>query len=220
MDEYLSEKEQIQKIRQWWSENGAFVIAGLVLGIGGLTGWNFWQSWQLSQAEEAAAIYQELVATVDGGDRESAMSGLDTLLADYGRTPYADQGRLMIARLNVEQGDLATAAELLQALVDGTRDQELERIGRVRLARVLIADERADEALDALDLDRAGIFMARFHELRGDILADRGETEAAREEYGLALADAASGVVDAQAVRLKLDALGSAAPMGAEDNAS
>lgn len=220
MDDYLSEKEQIQKIRRWWSENGAFVIAGLVLGIGGLTGWNFWQSWQLRQAEEAAAVYQELVATTDAGDRETAMSGLDTLVADYGRTPYVDQGRLMVARLNVEQGDLAAAAELLQALVDGTRDPELERIGRVRLARVLIADQRADEALDVLDLDRAGIFMARFHELRGDILADRGETEAAREEYGLALADAASGVVDAQAVRLKLDALGSAAPMGAEDNAS
>lgn len=220
MDDYLSEKEQIQKIRQWWSENGAFVIAGLVLGIGGLTGWNYWQSWQDRQAEQASAVYQELVAAADGGDRASATTGLETLIAEYGRTPYADQGRLMVARLNVEQGDLAAAADLLGEMVEGTRDPELERIGRVRLARVLIADGRADEALDVLDLDRAGIFMARFHELRGDILADRGETEAAREEYGLALANAVSGVVDSQAVRLKLDALGSAAEPEATDNAS
>lgn len=220
MDDYLSEKEQIQKIRQWWNENGAFVIAGLVLGIGGLTGWNYWQSWQLRQAEEAAALYQELRSSADAGDRESAMTSLESLLADYGSTPYVDQSRLMLARLNVEQGDLSAAAGLLEALVAETRDPELERIGRIRLARVLIADQRADDALDVLDLDRAGVFTGRFHELRGDILADRGETAAAREEYGLALAIASAGVVDAQAVRLKLDALGSAVEPEAEDDAS
>ena len=34
MDELLSEKEQVEKLRQWWKENGPFVIGGLVLGVG------------------------------------------------------------------------------------------------------------------------------------------------------------------------------------------
>ena len=34
MDETLTEKEQIEEIRAWWKENGAYVIAGLVIGIG------------------------------------------------------------------------------------------------------------------------------------------------------------------------------------------
>jgi predicted negative regulator of RcsB-dependent stress response len=220
VDDYLSEKEQIQKLRQWWSENGAFVIAGLVLGIGGLSGWNYWQSWKLNQAEQAAALYGELVAAADAGDRARAGTHLDALVADYGATPYVDQGRLMLARANVEQGDLERAAVLLRTVVDTTDDPELERIGRIRLAWVLSADERPDEALDVLDLDRAGIFAARFHELRGDILAERGDRGAAREEYGLALATGTTGVVDRQAVQLKLDGLGAAVSPEEQDNAS
>ena len=43
MDEFLSEKEQIAQIRQWWGENGMYIIAGLVVGIAGLVGWDPWQ---------------------------------------------------------------------------------------------------------------------------------------------------------------------------------
>lgn len=208
MDDYLSEKEQIQKIKEWWRENGPYVIAGLVLGIGGLVGWNYWKAYKISQAEEAGAIYMQLSEVVQSGDQAAASAALAELEADYGGTPYADQARLMMARMLVEKGEFEGAAAHLQKVVDGTSDSELERVARIRLARVWLAAGRDQEALDVLDLSRAGAFAARFHEIRGDALASRGEDQAAIEEYQLALQGAVEGVVDRQAVLLKLDALG------------
>lgn len=207
MDDYLSEKEQIKLIKNWWRENGAFVIAGLVLGIAILGGWNYWQSYRTSRAEAAGGVYQNLVAAVDRGDRDAATAALETLEADYESTPYSDQGRLMLARLLVETGELEAAAGRLQAIVESTSDRELESIARIRLARVLLADDQSGPALEALDLTRAGAFLARFHEVRGDVLARRGESPAAFEEYQQALDSAAEGVVDRQAIRLKMDSL-------------
>jgi predicted negative regulator of RcsB-dependent stress response len=208
VDDYLSEKEQVQKIREWWRENGPYVIAGLVLGIGGLVGWNYWKSYKISQAEEAGAIYMQLSEMAESGDQAAATAALADLEADYAGTPYLDQARLMMARLMVEKGEFEGAAAYLADVVDGTSDPELERVARIRLARVWLAAGQQQQALDVLDLSRAGAFAARFHEIRGDALASRGEDQAAIEEYRLALQGGVEGVVDRQAVLLKLDALG------------
>jgi predicted negative regulator of RcsB-dependent stress response len=208
VDDYLSEKEQVQKIREWWRENGPYVIAGLVLGIGGLVGWNYWKSYKIAQAEEAGAIYMQLSEMAESGDQAAAAAALADLEADYAGTPYLDQARLMMARMMVEKGEFEGAAAHLADVVESTSDPELERVARIRLARVWLAAGQHQQALDVLDLSRAGAFAARFHEIRGDTLASRGEDQAAIEEYRLALQGGVEGVVDRQAVLLKLDALG------------
>ena len=38
MDDLLSEKEQLEQFRGWWSEYGAYVIGGIVIGAGLLFG--------------------------------------------------------------------------------------------------------------------------------------------------------------------------------------
>jgi predicted negative regulator of RcsB-dependent stress response len=207
VDEYLSEKEQIQLIRGWWHENGAYIIAGLVIGVMGLTGWNYWQNFKTTRAENASVEYQSLVAAVDGGNREVAGSYLETLKTDYPMTPYLAQGRLMMARLSAEQNDLADAAEQLRAAIAETSDNELAQVARTRLARVLLAIDDTEGALSVLELSDAGVFSSRFHELRGDIFVHRGEMESAREEYGEALSSATAGVINIQEVQMKLDAL-------------
>lgn len=214
MDELLSEKEQVEKLRRWWRENGPFVIGGLLLGVLALSGWNYWQSWKVERAEAGRTAYETLVAAVDIGDADGAAAQLALLAEDYAGTPYLDQGRLMMARLHVEAGRLDEAAAELQRVVSDTADPELARIARMRLARVLLAKGDSDGALAALPLRGAGVFAARYHELRGDILAARGESAAAREEYGLALESAEVGTVDAEAVRLKRDALGAGPAQG------
>jgi predicted negative regulator of RcsB-dependent stress response len=208
VDELLSEKEQVEKLRQWWKENGPFVIGGLVLGVLALSGWNYWQSWKIERAEQGKAAYDKLVIAVQNADAETTAAQLALMEQDYAATPYLDQGRLMAAKLHVDAGELEQAASQLRQLVDETGDMELGRIASMRLARVLLAQDDTDGALAALPLGEAGVFAPRYHELRGDILARRGELAAAREEYTLALSGSEVGIVDPDAVRMKLDALG------------
>ena len=46
MDEFLSEKEQIDQIREWWRENGWYLIGGVALGVLVLLGWNRFNAYQ------------------------------------------------------------------------------------------------------------------------------------------------------------------------------
>ena len=208
MDEYLSEKEQVEKLRLWWRENGPFVIGGLVLGVLALSGWNYWQSWQIERSENAKVAYDKLVIAVDNADQDTVATQLAELSGEYSSTPYLSQARLLAARMHVDGGDLDRAAAELDRVVREAKDPELVRIARTRLARVLLANGDTEGALAALDLSSAGVFAPRYHELRGDVLVARGETTAAREEYVTALAGAEQGIVNRQSVQRKLDALG------------
>jgi predicted negative regulator of RcsB-dependent stress response len=42
----LSDKEQLEQIREWWRENGWYVFGGIGLGILLLVGWNQYGAWQ------------------------------------------------------------------------------------------------------------------------------------------------------------------------------
>ena len=56
MDEFLSEKEQLEGIRQWWRDNGWYLVGGITLGAAVLVGWNQWTAYEQSQAESAATL--------------------------------------------------------------------------------------------------------------------------------------------------------------------
>jgi predicted negative regulator of RcsB-dependent stress response len=54
VDDFLSEKEQIEQLRTWWSDYGNYVIAGVVLGVLVLFGYNYYKSSQRESAYEAS----------------------------------------------------------------------------------------------------------------------------------------------------------------------
>ena len=207
MDEYLSEKEQVEQIRAWLKENLAWIVGGLVIGIGGISGFNYLQARKLSMAEAASVEYSSLRDALAAGSVEAAQGHLQTLVSDYKGTPYLDQARLALASSALEEGDPDTAEVYLRAALGSTSDPDLRRVIRLRLARVLIATDRADEAIETLALRDAGVFAGQYHALRGDVFAARGETAAAREEYEAALEAGLAESVDTATLERKLAAL-------------
>ena len=43
MADFRDDEEQAEQIRKLWRDYGVVVISSVVLGIGGLIGWNLWQ---------------------------------------------------------------------------------------------------------------------------------------------------------------------------------
>jgi predicted negative regulator of RcsB-dependent stress response len=206
VDEYLSEKEQIEKIRQWWRENGWFLIGGAVLASLAYIGFNQYQAYQERVAEEAAALYQELRSAVADDDREQAEQLLARLTDDYSSSAYTDQARLLIAEENLIR-DTDRSIEELSRVVDESRDEGMVRIARMRLARVLAYDEQYDRALTVLNVPDTGEFASRFSEIRGDIHAANGNVEAAISAYTDALLNPGSAGVNDEYLQLKLNEL-------------
>jgi predicted negative regulator of RcsB-dependent stress response len=207
VDEYLSEKEQVEQIRAWLKDNLPWIVGGLVIGIGGISGFNYFQARKLSMAEAASVEYSALRESLAAGSSEAAQGHLQTLVSDYKSTPYLDHARLAMASAALEAGDPDSAEVYLRAALDGTSDPDLRRVIRLRLARVLIATDQADDAIETLALSDAGAFAGQFHALRGDVFAARGETEAAREEYEAALEAGLAESVDTATLERKLAAL-------------
>jgi predicted negative regulator of RcsB-dependent stress response len=205
----LNEDEQVERLQAWWRENWAWLLSGIAIGILIIIGYFYWTNRQAATAEQAGLLYRQLVAASDRNDfaRMEALQG--QLAADYGSTPYADQGNLLVARMYVETGEYAKAATLLRDVMDGAEDTELRTIARLRLARVLIQDDKADEALALLQPDDAGAFTGLEQQVRGDAFYAKGDMEGARAAYAAALAASpALGPQDREFVELKLQDLG------------
>lgn len=211
MDDFLTDQQKAAQVRDWLRQNGVFLVAGVVLGLGALFGWNQWNRYQEQKAVEASAAYQTFLQSVRSGQIEQAEAGMATLAGDFGRSPYADQGRLVMARLYLDQSKPDKAAEYLRQVVSTGHSEEFRNIARLRLARVLTYQEKHDEALQLLANPDSKSFAPAFHDVRGDVYFAMGKQAEARSEYEQALnSEVAGPVIDRAFVQAKLDDLGGA----------
>jgi predicted negative regulator of RcsB-dependent stress response len=160
-----------------------WIIAGIVVGAAGLGGWHWYQDHVDAIGAEASTKYLQVIDAFGKGDRTQGFVLLGELERDYGSSPYVDQGRLMAARIYVDGGELDKAASELQSVTEHSKDNELQLIARLRLARVLIAQKKPDDALTTLNGLKAGAFEARLHEISGDAYFAKGDKTNALKEY-------------------------------------
>jgi predicted negative regulator of RcsB-dependent stress response len=186
LDDYLSEKEQWEAVKTWFRENGAWIIAGIIVGAAGIGGWQWWNAHIDAVNAEASAKYEQMMTAIGRNDEPSALSALGELERDYSSTPYVDQARLAFARVYVDSNRLDKAATELQQVSQHSKDKQLALIARLRLARVQISQHKPDEALATLNGVDPGAFAARFHEIRGDAELAKGNKAGALSEYRVA----------------------------------
>jgi predicted negative regulator of RcsB-dependent stress response len=206
--EDLTDNEREEQLRRWWSDNWAWIIGGVALGLAILGGWQYWQRHQLQSTEQDQASYRAVLEALGRDQRDAAVKQATELRTRRPGSPYADQSELALARAAVDGRDFDEAARLLKGVADGSKDPELRRVAVTRLARVLVEQGKHDEALALLDAGQAGAFGGLVHEIRGDALAAKGDAAAARTAYDAALA--ASGPesgMDSAFIELKRDAL-------------
>ncbi len=204
MDDLLSEKEQIDQIRTWWSEYGGYVIGGLGLGIASLVGWNYYQDSTLDAQLEGSALYETLTGHVADGSLEEAEAVANQLAIDYSGTTYAAQSKLAMARLYMDRNRDDEAAAALQDLLDSDADDAVKHVARARLARVRLYQGDAQAVVDLLEGQESKAFGPTYMELLGDAYHALGRIGDAQSAYQAALLDPmAQGTIDRQLVQWK-----------------
>ncbi len=205
MDDLLSEKEQIEQIRAWWSENGRYVIGGVVIAVALLIGFNQYESRNLSAQTEASELYEQLAVAVDDGETEAAEQVAEELTTAYADTSYAAQANLALARLYMDKNRDEDAAVALRELLTLDGDADMQHIGRQRLAQILLYQDKAQDAIDLIEENTDPAFAALNQEILGDAFAALGRIDEAAAAYRAALA-APSQVqtIDRNFVQMKL----------------
>jgi predicted negative regulator of RcsB-dependent stress response len=214
----LNDQEQWERVKEWVRANGIWVVAGVILGAGGLAGYRWYEARKVAQAETAAARYEELLAAVERKDNTRVLSLAEEISRDYGGTPYADFANLSAARAHVESNELDKAAASLTSAMKNTQDKEIELIARLRLARVQAAQSKFDEAMGTLTVTDMGEFAPRFADVRGDVLYAKGDKAAALKEYLAARSAEDNDTLDRELLDLKIRELGGTPPAAAADN--
>src|ERR1044072_7387413 len=72
VEDYLTDRDQEEALRNWWRENWKWILAGVVVGLGGLAGWTYFQKYRNAQAEHAATVYADFHKAVDANDDAKA----------------------------------------------------------------------------------------------------------------------------------------------------
>ena len=205
-----SDDEQLVAVKDWWQRNGKPLVTGGLLALIVVLGWQAWQKYQSNQSQGASALYQQLLETAltpsgeaDAG-RVAEIAG--KLKSDFGGTPYAQYGSLFVAKVAVDTGKLDDAAAELKGVADKPASPTLGEIARQRLARVLAAQNKPEDALKLLDGEADKAFLASREELRGDLLVQLGRTDDAHAAYVKAKA-ALSEEAAVGGLQMKLDDL-------------
>ena len=202
-----TDEEQVEKLKAWLKENGLSIVFGVVIGVGGLSGFRYWQLLQEVAAEQASQHYSEMIEALNASDRDGVEEHAQQLIAEHADSEYAQIARLALAKNHVENDELEQAESFLQQVVGSSAQQPLAFVARTRLAAVQMQSGQLDAALGTLAVEFPREFAARVAELKGDILAQQGKTGEAIEAYRMAQ-QANPGPANPEFLRQKLNDLG------------
>ena len=182
-----TEEEELAVIRDWWQRNGKPLLTGSALALVVVFGWQAWQKHQVSEAQGASVLYQQLLESSLVADGQADVGKVAELAGklktDYAGSHYAQYASLLLAKVAVEAGKLDDACAQLQAVLDKPADATLGELARQRLARVMAAQDKTDDALKLLAGDAEQAFVAAREELKGDLLVKLQRSDEALQAY-------------------------------------
>jgi predicted negative regulator of RcsB-dependent stress response len=185
MTDYINEHDQWEAIKDWWRNNGVqmMTIFAVALALG--LGWRYWQGHQLTQREQASQLFDQLLSVQATPNADATL--MPRIAAElenaYSSTPYAAAAALFEAKDAVVKNDLPLAAQKLQWVLAQAKTATLREIATIRLARVLLADKKPDQALALLEKNHQPHFSAAIEQVKGDIFLTQGQTAKARTAY-------------------------------------
>lgn len=187
MTEYLTEQEQIQQLKTWLKQYGPTILLGIVLALLMTTGWRYWQNYRNKVLMHASSVYDEMLSARAQNNDNEAIVQAKKLLAHYRKTPYADMAALLLARDAASKKDYSAAITQLTDVMDHSKTASLREIARIRIARILLAQQKADDALALLKKQDDKNYIGLVDEVRGDAYLIKSDPTAARNAYQLAL---------------------------------
>ena len=195
-----TEDEQVEQIKKWWKSNGKQIIAGAVIGLAGIWGWNYYSTYQDQKAFEARALYLNYASD------SSNLGAYEKLTEDFANNSYTDQASLLMVKNLFDEGNYAEALKLIEPLTKHSNIM-ITSSAILRLASIYLQTSQHDKALELLQSYSDESFGGLVHNLMGDIYLDIGNKSEAQKHFNEALDAVTENSNLGQLIQVKLDDL-------------
>ena len=137
MADYLTDEEQVDRLKRLIKNYGGSVLTGILLALIAYFGWSYWQKKQQSEQAILSAQYQKLVDAgksastnpTDTAARTKFLAEANQLVKANADSPYAFQTLLLQAKVAADPEDYAPAEKALTSAVSGpVDDQGLQQV--------------------------------------------------------------------------------------------
>lgn len=110
---------------------------------------------------------------------------------------------LLLARDAVLKKNYPEAIQQLNGVISHSKNSSIKEIARIRLARILLTEQKPDEALDLLKKRDDKNYLGLVDEIRGDAYLIQHNFTAARHAYQLALQELPNAEVTRPILEMK-----------------
>jgi predicted negative regulator of RcsB-dependent stress response len=194
-----TEDEQAEQIKKWLRENGPQIIAGIVMGLSGIWGFDYYNNYQHEQSINARAAYLSVVSSPNSPT-------LATLQSNHKDSDYTQQSVLMMAKHAVSSGNYQQAIDHLSPLLK-TENEFIANTAKLRSAAIYLQMGNYDQALSVLGTDENSAFNALQNHTKGDIYLAQNNIDSAKKYYQLALGQLSTDSELRNLIQIKLNDL-------------
>ena len=195
-----TEKEQVEQIKKWWNSNGKQIIAGAVIGLAGIWGWNTYSDYQDKQSLNARSLYLSYASDSNN------LGAYDKLTTDFSSSSYTDQAILLMAKYLFDAGSYTQALGVIKPLINNS-SSVIATTAALRVASIYLQLGQHDQALLILKGQSDDGFSGLIYNLMGDIYLDLGNRTEAQKYYSLAINNVTENSNLTQLIQIKLDDL-------------
>lgn len=186
MIESLDDYERLAALKSWSKKYGIVTVVFGAAILAATLGWQYRHYYQNQQAEQASMIYAQLEQGGPDNNTINVTTAANSLMLNYAATPYAKLAALMLARRAVQNQNLDLAKTQLTWVIEHPQQAMLSQLAQLRLARILIAQQQPQLALDSL-AGAEQIYPIETRIVRAIALVDLGDNAAARKILGQAI---------------------------------
>ena len=195
-----TEEEQVKQIKKWWNSNGKQIIAGAVIGLAGIWGWNTYSDYQDKQSLNARSLYLSYASD------SSNLGAYDKLTTDFSSSSYSDQAILLMAKYLFDAGSYTQALGVIEPLINNP-SSIISNTAALRASSIYLQLGQHDQALLILTEQSEDGFSGPIYNSIGDIYLDIGNRAEAQKYYTLAIDNVTENSNLTQLIQIKLDEL-------------
>lgn len=174
----------------WARENSRILTIAAIVAVVAIGGFLYMRNFQQQKAAQAATELSAVRQTVMDGNRQLAMKDLRNFVTKYGNTPSADEARLLLAQVYMEEGKPGEAVNVVKKMA-GDPGEAGGATAALLLGAAYEGSKQVDQAertyLDVADEARFGFEKREALERAAAIRLSKGNVPGAAELYERAM---------------------------------